>query len=267
MGSVVLNGATSGSTTLTPTDAVTATLTLPSTTGTLLTSSGTIATATNLAGGSNGTIPYQSASGTTQMLAVGTSGQVLQTNGAGAPSWVTPSSGAMTLLATINSTSGTTVAFDGYFTSAYDVYMIVGSDFLVDDTYVGGYLRAQVAVASTYQTSSYRYNLYGSSSTQSSMFVYSSSNNSVITLNQLADIYRGSGLVCYIYNPLATNSTKSISWTLSALDSSNNVYHLTQGGASWLGSSSALSGIKFFWNNSPATFQSGKFQLYGLKNS
>ena len=49
-------------------------------------------TATNLAGGSNGTIPYQSAAGTTQMLAVGTSGQVLQTNGAGAPSWVTPTS-------------------------------------------------------------------------------------------------------------------------------------------------------------------------------
>ena len=46
-------------------------------------------TATNLAGGSNGTIPYQSASGTTQMLAVGTSGQVLQTNGVGAPSWTT----------------------------------------------------------------------------------------------------------------------------------------------------------------------------------
>jgi hypothetical protein len=36
MGTVVLNGATSGSTTLTPTDAVTATLTLPSATGTLL---------------------------------------------------------------------------------------------------------------------------------------------------------------------------------------------------------------------------------------
>ncbi|UOF81582.1 hypothetical protein [Bacteriophage sp.] len=37
MGTVVLNGATSGATTLVPTDAVTATLTLPSTTGTLVT--------------------------------------------------------------------------------------------------------------------------------------------------------------------------------------------------------------------------------------
>jgi hypothetical protein len=40
MGSVVLAGATSGSTTITPTDAVTATLTLPSTTGTLGLASG-----------------------------------------------------------------------------------------------------------------------------------------------------------------------------------------------------------------------------------
>jgi hypothetical protein len=54
--------------------------------------SGTVGSSTNLAGGSNGTIPYQSASGTTQMLAVGTAGQVLQTNGAGAPSWATPAS-------------------------------------------------------------------------------------------------------------------------------------------------------------------------------
>jgi len=54
--------------------------------------SGTVGSATNIAGGSNGTIPYQSASGTTQMLAVGTAGQVLQTNGVGVPSWSTPAS-------------------------------------------------------------------------------------------------------------------------------------------------------------------------------
>lgn len=49
--------------------------------------SGTTTTATNLAGGSNGTVPYQSASGTTQMLAAGTSGYFLKSNGAAAPSW------------------------------------------------------------------------------------------------------------------------------------------------------------------------------------
>ena len=47
----------------------------------------TITTATNLSGGSSGTIPYQSAAGTTQMLAAGNSGQVLTSAGAAAPTW------------------------------------------------------------------------------------------------------------------------------------------------------------------------------------
>jgi hypothetical protein len=51
-------------------------------------SAGTITGAvTNLSGGSVGTVPYQSASGTTAMLAAGTAGQILQSNGASAPSW------------------------------------------------------------------------------------------------------------------------------------------------------------------------------------
>ena len=49
--------------------------------------SSTSTNATNLTGGSAGTIPYQSAGGTTQMLSAGTPGQVLTTNGAAPPSW------------------------------------------------------------------------------------------------------------------------------------------------------------------------------------
>ncbi|CAB4151642.1 hypothetical protein UFOVP938_17 [uncultured Caudovirales phage] len=45
---LVLNGATSGSTTITPTDAVTATITLPSATGTLQTTAGSLASNTGL---------------------------------------------------------------------------------------------------------------------------------------------------------------------------------------------------------------------------
>lgn len=55
---------------------------------------GTASTATNLAGGSGGTIPYQSAAGTTAMLSNGTAGQLLQANGGtSAPSWVSTVSG------------------------------------------------------------------------------------------------------------------------------------------------------------------------------
>jgi hypothetical protein len=101
-----ISGTTSGTVTLqAPSVAGTTTLTLPTTSGTILTSASTATTTTNLAGGSNGTIPYQSASGTTQMLAVGTSGQLLQTNGAGAPTWVTPASGVS--LSAANTWTGT----------------------------------------------------------------------------------------------------------------------------------------------------------------
>jgi len=56
------------------------------------TSTVTVGTATNLAGGAAASIPYQSASGTTAFLAsgAGDANKVLQSNGTSAPSWTTP---------------------------------------------------------------------------------------------------------------------------------------------------------------------------------
>jgi len=117
MSAVVIAGDTSGSVTLqAPAVAGTTTLTLPNSSGTLMATGGalgtptsgnlanctfptlnqnttgnaaTATTATNLTGGSNGTVPYQTGSGATAMLAVGSSGQVLTSNGVAAPSWTT----------------------------------------------------------------------------------------------------------------------------------------------------------------------------------
>lgn len=67
---------------------------------------GTASTATNLSGGSGGTIPYQSAAGTTAMLSNGTAGQLLQSNGGtSAPTWVSTLTGV-----TITGTKETKVA-------------------------------------------------------------------------------------------------------------------------------------------------------------
>ena len=49
-----------------------------------------------LTGGAAGQIPYQTAANTTGFTAVGTSGQVLQSNGSGAPTWTTIQAGAST---------------------------------------------------------------------------------------------------------------------------------------------------------------------------
>jgi hypothetical protein len=130
MSSVVISGDTSGTVSLqAPAVAGSTVLTLPATSGTVITttsgtasSATTATTSTNLAGGSNGTIPYQSASGTTQMLAVGTSGQLLQTNGAGAPSWVTPSTGAMSLVSTQTVSNAASLSWTGL---TLDKYMII----------------------------------------------------------------------------------------------------------------------------------------------
>ena len=49
-----------------------------------------VGTATNLAGGGAGYIPYQSGAGATSFLSAGSTGQVLTSNGSGAPTWSTP---------------------------------------------------------------------------------------------------------------------------------------------------------------------------------
>jgi hypothetical protein len=105
-------------------NAATATL---ATTATTANTATTATTATNLAGGSAGSVPYQSSAGTTATLGIGSSGQILTVSG-GLPAWAslstlgvtsfsagttgfTPSSataGAITLSGTLATTNGGT---------------------------------------------------------------------------------------------------------------------------------------------------------------
>jgi len=138
---------------------------------------GTATTATNLAGGANGTIPYQSASGTTKMLSAGTSGYLLQSNGSAAPTWVAPpAAGQNTFVATGSITQGNPVSLrsdgtaevttgtlgaysagsaSGYFTatgtSNGQVVYDIGADryvFIYSNDAIGGYPAAKVGTMS-----------------------------------------------------------------------------------------------------------------------
>lgn len=111
-------------------------------TATSATSATSATTATNLAGGSAGTVPYQSAAGTTVQLAAGTSGFLLQSNGAAAPSWVTApvaNNGTLTLAVagtglsgsqtfTANQATNATFTVTSNATSANTVSAIVARD-------------------------------------------------------------------------------------------------------------------------------------------
>lgn len=70
---------------------ITASLTGNASTATSATSATTATAATNIAGGLGGSIPYQTAVNTTALLANGSAGKFLQSNGTTlAPTWVTP---------------------------------------------------------------------------------------------------------------------------------------------------------------------------------
>ena len=62
-----------------------------------------VSSASNLTGTTVGSIPYQSATGVTSFTAAGTSGQLLKSNGTGAPTWVDPSTLAVASASTATS--------------------------------------------------------------------------------------------------------------------------------------------------------------------
>ena len=96
----------------------TKTITATTFVGDLSGNSTTATTSTNIAGGAGGSIPYQSSANNTALLANGTAGQVLQSNGTTlAPSWVTPSTSATTVDIT-NTTAPTAGTYYPTFVSA-----------------------------------------------------------------------------------------------------------------------------------------------------
>jgi len=84
-------------------------------TATSATSATTATTATNLAGGATGSISYQTGSGATSFLGIGSTGQVLTVAG-GVPSWATPSAGTVTSVSGSGTVSG--ISLSGTVTSS-----------------------------------------------------------------------------------------------------------------------------------------------------
>jgi len=123
MAKLILNGSTSGSVTLdVPAVSGTTTLTFPATTGTLL-QSGTAVTA---------------AQGGTGLTSVGSSGNLLTSNGTAWTSTAPAASGGMTLLGTLTTTTGTIQTLSSLTLTSYKQIQIVGSS--ISTTGTGGIL-------------------------------------------------------------------------------------------------------------------------------
>ena len=220
-------------------------------------------TATNIAGGTNGTIPYQSAANTTQMLAVGTAGQVLQTNGAGAPTWT---SQGLVLLSTVTASSSATMDIETTFNSTYDKYMISVSGLVCATD--GAQLQMLLKIGGTYVTSGY---VDHEVRTQSSVNTYAGAANPVASPGTFVSVHSILGNVggenasfnLYIHNPSSTTLQKLFYFDGVGLTSSGEVRFIRGGGCNT--GTAALTGVRFVMASGNIT--SGIARLYGIRNS
>ena len=260
MSSIVIAGDTSGSVTLqAPATAGSTVLTLPATSGTVITTAGgTAATATNLAGGSNGTIPYQSASGTTQMLAVGTAGQLLQTNGAGAPTWVTPSAGAVALISTVNIAGTRVHNFTGLSGKSYYQLVVTAT---CSSTFAANTVFIQIGTGSAAANSYYwgGVNANGTSLTGSENDGASTGLQPFGDLQTLSNAYSVQ-ITANIFHSTGMNPTFQCS--ANGYGSGNNTQAAQISGV-WLGGTS-MSSIHLDLGNTSFT---GRIYLYGVSNA
>jgi hypothetical protein len=230
---------------------------------TTATSATSATTATNLAGGSNGTIPYQSASGTTQMLAAGTSGYVLQSNGAAAPSWVTPAGGSWVYLSTVTASGSATADIETTFNSTYDMYVIVAENVLMATD--GVTLQAGMKIGGTYLTTA-TYNWWAARGTSTSPTTASSGSTGDTRIylqgNMANTAATTSAFTAYIAAPSSTSAIKTMYVSGIASISGGPSAIINASGSN--SGTAALTGIRFYGS---AGNISGKFRLYGIKNS
>ena len=192
----------------------------------------------------------------------GTSGQFLQSNGASAPTWTTPSSGAYVLLSSATVNGASAVDFTGFVSSDYHSYTVVLSAVDFTSASSGG---VQVYIGGTLQTSS-NYNFSGfyadsSASGLISRFSGSPQNAFRITnganLNQFGTI----SFTANTFNGLTGTSTPSFISNVGGGSSvSTTFYNIGS-----FNSTSAITGIRIFSNGGGTII--GYFKLYGIKNS
>jgi hypothetical protein len=196
------------------------------------------------------------------MLAAGSSGQVLTSSGAGAPTWSTPSSGAMVFITSVTASNSSTVNVEDAMTT-YGMYMIIATGLNMS---AAGYLQCRLKIGGSYQTSNNYYWV-----TNRGMSPASAGTGSGIDFIRFGEgnslpnnTSYGMMLTMYLPNP-SSSQYKTTSSVLSGFDANltNVDFYNAVGG--FRGSTSALTGVQFFCNNA-RTFN-GVFRLYGIANS
>jgi len=194
--------------------------------------------------------------------AAGTSGQLLQSNGASAPSWVAAPTSGLTFLSTVTISNSATADVETTFDSTYDTYMIIGR--INTTTAANPTLNCRLKIGGAYVTAasySYHTDVSGSSSALYSGIAANSATEIVMTNGLGAAASFSTDFVMYVQNPTSTTEQKSVFWTGRYRGSSTN-QEKTFGQGVYTASTAALTGVRFY--TSTNNLVSGTIRLYGI---
>ena len=219
----------------------------------------------------NGTTPSVSLAangsiGVGSTPAYGTSGQVLTSSGTGsAPTWATPSAGAMVYISTTTASgSPNVIDITSGFSSTYDDYLI-----LVENVTVG--VVASAFSVRFYTASTLRTTLY-----MASRFSFISStitggqtlNSSTIESSSAIQTTSVASASFWIKNANSTIAGGTqVQGFVSCNDSTTATGNFNSTVSGTNQSTSALTGIRIFMGDPTTTFLTGTFRLYGIAKS
>ena len=215
-------------------------------------------TATNIAGGSAGAIPYQTAADTTAMLAAGTAGQLLQTNGAGAPTWVDAAAGgAWTLLSEANAGGASYITFTNL--TGYKNYVLIISKMYASTA--GGIVCQFSSDNGASWLTSYS-GQYCAISSSVNPYTYSSYANGLFIAPGIytpSTIFGGLSGTLLLPDPASTTG-KTVIFNGAGQTQSFGYAAITASG--YINTSSTINAIRIYV--STATITDGNFKMYGI---
>lgn len=198
-----------------------------------------------------------------QVVAPGASGNVLTSNGTTWTSAAAP--GGLTLLQTITASNSATVDLETGIGSTYSFYLITFTNVTptVSDT-----LRARMKIGGSYITSStYLASTIWGQAGSATLGNDPQSSTTNINISGSTVSATGSSTVSgelWFSNPTSTSLYKMINFYTASTDATPQ-FIAGQGGGTNTSSTSALSGIRFYFNG--GDIATGVFRLYGLANS
>jgi hypothetical protein len=230
-------------------------------TGTLpIANGGTNSTATPTAGG----VAYGTGSANAY-TSVGTSGYFLQSNGASAPSWVAPSSGAAVLVASATASSSSEIVFTNL-SSSYRVYMLEYDSVYISVDYENLRMTVSTNNGTSYLSSNYMRSLVRTNSNINTVVGQGNAGDSIFYIGSLdgwsnLSSNRGSGIV-YIHAP---NTATPLTITQSTVTRNADSRCEFVGGSMIQTSATAVNAFKLFIAG--GTITAGNFRLYGFVNA